>query len=295
MKSWPAAPVNGAAFPGKVGAERDLRPSKGGTRLLEVYDRYFEIVLAETDEQRRAAFRLRYAVYCVEHPFEDPTQNPGGLEIDAYDASALHALLLHRASQDVVGTVRLILPRSDNEFPIRHVCQHELIVRDNPLLPWAKTAEISRFAVSRKFRRRAGDKAPVGNLTPPSIDHRRQIPNTSLGLMQAIVWMAAKARITHLCALMEPTLLRMLRRLGIHFVPIGPEVDYHGRRQPCYSELDLLLSRIWVERPEVWEVITRDGGLWPLNRSAVQSLRSDEVSPDLSAVSSTKSRISVRR
>jgi N-acyl amino acid synthase of PEP-CTERM/exosortase system len=91
--------------------------------------------------------------------------------------------------------------------------------------------------------------------------------------MQAIVTMAAKARVTHLCAVMEPTLLRMVRMLGINWIPLGPPVEYHGRRQPCYSDLDVLLTGIWVERADVWELITDDGRLWPLNRQLAATLR----------------------
>src|SRR4051794_23392267 len=65
-------------------------------RLKDIYDSYFEITLAETDEQRQAAFRLRYEVYCVEHPYEDPQRNPSGMETDQFDAAALHAVLTHR-------------------------------------------------------------------------------------------------------------------------------------------------------------------------------------------------------
>jgi N-acyl amino acid synthase of PEP-CTERM/exosortase system len=244
-------------------------------RLKNIYDSYFEITLVQTSEQREAAFRLRYEVYCVEHSYEDPAQNPGGMETDQFDAAALHALLTHRHSGSLVGTVRLILPRSEGEqtrFPIRDVCHDELICRDNPSLPWSQTAEISRFAISKNFRRRANEETSVGSFTSQGDDPRRVIPNTSLGLMQAIVMMAAKAKVSHLCAVMEPTLLRMLRRLGICFIPVGPPVDYHGRRQPCYSDLDILLTRIWLERTDVWELITGDGALWPLNTELAASL-----------------------
>jgi len=250
------------------GATRAVLPQPDGlaenARLVDVYNSYFEAVFAETDEQRRAAFRLRYDVYCVENPFEDPKQNPHGMETDAYDAASLHSLLVRRTTREVVGTVRLILP-SQGELPIRKICHNQLILQDNPILPQAKTAEISRFAISKKLRRRATDESIVGGLTTGADDLRRQIPNTSLGLMQAIVAMAARGGITHLCAVMEPTLLRMLGRLGIHFKRLGPKVEYHGVRQPCYCDLDELLSRIWVERPDVWDVITREGRLWPLN------------------------------
>ncbi len=58
----------------------------------------------------------------------------------------------------------------------------------------------------------------------------------------------------------------MLARLGIHFNPLGPFVIYHGKRQPCYADLDELLARTWTERFDVWQVLTRDGLLWPVNR-----------------------------
>src|SRR5205814_4680838 len=127
-------------------------------------------------------------------------------------------------------------------------------------------AEVSRFAISKILRRRASDRnkdemTSVGSFSIGN-DRKRIIPNASLGLMQAIVAMAAKGGVTHLCCVMEPTLLRVLSKLGIHFDPLGPPVEYHGRRQPCYSFLDAQLARIWLERPDVWELVTRDGSLW---------------------------------
>ena len=191
-------------------------------------------------------------------------------------SGALHALLIHRPSGKVVGTARLILPQPGHNnapLPICGVCRHELLICDTPALPRAHTAEISRFAISKSLRRRANEETSVGSFSTPENDPRRTIPNASLGLMQAIVVMAAKGGVTHLCAVMEPMLLRMLRRLGICFDPLGPEVDCHGRRQPCYSYLDAQLARVWLERPDVWELVTRDGNLWPLNTDLVASLR----------------------
>ncbi len=262
---------------GKSGsARRETSGAPKKERLLDVYHSYFDSIPAETQEQRNEAFRLRYEVYCVEHPFEDPAENPDGLEIDPFDDYSLHSLLMHRSSETPVGTVRLILPRPDDDdadLPIREVCAHELLKGHSNELPRAKTAEISRFAVSKQFRRRASDgQTTVGGVNDNE-DPRRLIPHISLGLMQSIVEMAARARVTHLCAVMEPTLLRMLARLGIHFNNLGPRVEYHGTRQPCFSDLDLLLARAWVERREVWEILTRDGTIWPLNTELARSLQ----------------------
>src|SRR3954454_1724840 len=41
------------------------------------------------------------------------------------------------------------------------------------------------------------------------------------------------AGLTHWCALMEPSLVRLLYATGVHFAPLGPMVDAYGRRQPC--------------------------------------------------------------
>ncbi len=274
-----SAPFPALRDPTPARANQASLTRPAGERLRDVYDSYFEVVLAETEQQRQSSFRLRYEVYCVEHPYEDAAQNPNGFEIDAYDPGSLHALLMHRPTGNLMGSARLILPQFGGRpvhLPIRHVCHHELVVHDNDKLPRVNTAEISRFAVSKTFRRRANEEQTlIGGISDVSADPRRRIPNASLGLMQAIVAMAAKAGVTHLCAVMEPVLLRMLRRLGIHFLDIGPLVDYHGRRQPCYSDLDVLLARIWLEQPEVWELITQDGSLWPLNTDLLPSLRKD--------------------
>jgi N-acyl amino acid synthase of PEP-CTERM/exosortase system len=61
---------------------------------------------------------------------------------------------------------------------------------------------------------------------------------------------------------MEPTLLRMLTATSIRFAPIGPLVDYHGRRQPCYCNVAEVLGRVRDEQPDVWDILTDGGVLW---------------------------------
>jgi N-acyl amino acid synthase of PEP-CTERM/exosortase system len=58
---------------------------------------------------------------------------------------------------------------------------------------------------------------------------------------------------------MEPTLLRLLRGSGIHFVPLGGLVEYHGLRQPCSAAITHLLGRVRRDQPGVWSFITADG------------------------------------
>ena len=262
------------------GNPHEARFDSTKVRLVDRYNQYFEVIHAESPEQIGECLRLRYQVYCVENPFEDPLRNPGGLETDEHDFAAMHSMLRHRESGEIVGTVRLLLPRNDKEgsgLPMRQICRHEPMLHDNCLLPRARTAEISRFAVSKMMRRRAGDGTVVGNFETPDHDARRRIPDTSLGLMQAVIAMASNSGMTHVCAVMEPMLLRMLRRFGLVMPSIGPEVDFHGRRQPCYAHLDTGLARVWIQRPDVWELLTSNGKYWPLNEGAVRDLQAVSI------------------
>ena len=124
LKSYELSSGYRKTFPGKIFTSRPICNQflqvnglmyglKNRPRLKDTYESFFKTILAETGEQRQSAYRLRYEVYCVEHRYEDEEQNANGIESDAHDTSALHALLIHRASRSVVGTARLILPRSD--------------------------------------------------------------------------------------------------------------------------------------------------------------------------------------
>ena len=84
-----------------------------------------------------------------------------------------------------------------------------------------------------------------------------------LGLIRSCVEMSVREGMTHWAAVMEPALLRLLTRLGIHFNPLGPLVEYHGQRQPCWVDLGIMLDRVHAERLDVWNVITDGGRLWP--------------------------------
>lgn len=230
------------------------------TSLAEVYERYFVTVRASTRALIEEAFRLRYQVYCIENGFEDPARFPDGMETDPYDSHSLHSLLFHRPSGACAGTVRIILPTRDSGYslPIGTVCPGPLP------FPRETTAEISRFSISKDFRRRQVD----GRYPDEEISERggvritldnRLIPSMTVGLMREIVRTSSEQGVTHWCAVMMPSLLRLLARLGIHFTPLGPLVDFHGRRQPCYRHCGDLLEQIRSEQREIWLFLT-DGG-----------------------------------
>ena len=80
-----------------------------------------ELVDQDDRDLLRQAYRLRYQVYCVEHSYE---AGQNGIERDEYDDIARHAVVRWRHTGEVVGTVRLILPKTPargDDFPLQHV------------------------------------------------------------------------------------------------------------------------------------------------------------------------------
>jgi N-acyl amino acid synthase of PEP-CTERM/exosortase system len=236
--------------------------------LAAEYGRYFDIVPATTPDLLERAYGLRYQVYCVEHAFLDPADNPGGLETDAFDTCSVHSLLVHRKSGMTCGTVRLILPDLTypaNSFPVYGLGPAAAAMRGR--LPRLTTAELSRFAVTKNFRRRAGENlyADAGEPRSSVIGHpeRRNIQHITYGLLRAVLLMSLQHNITHLCAVMEPALLRLMARFGLHFQPAGGLVEYHGLRQPCFATLEDLVAGVRETRKDMWMAGTEGGRLDP--------------------------------
>lgn len=237
--------------------------------LADNFARFFDVKPVVTDEQLRLAMELRYQVYCLETGFEDVNQHPGGMERDEFDSRAVHSLLIHRASGIVAGTVRLVLPEPTNPqalFPIEKHCG-DAVQRPVAAAARSRVAEISRFCISKEFKRRMAEPhtlwGSVEGLGEEDMSERRLIPHITVGLFTAIVRMSAQHGIRYWYAVMEPSLLRLLKRFGIHFTLIGPAVEYHGARQPCFADADEVLAEMRRVALPVWELITEGGRLWP--------------------------------
>lgn len=198
------------------------------------------VLIADTPELLEEVFHLRYQVYCLERGFEPGS---GGKESDEYDSRARHVLLIHRASGNAIGTVRVIPPSPTIGLlglPMTRVTAPGLMRH----LPSRTTGEISRFTLSKQLRMGCHASSMV-----------------RLALMQGIVRLSAEMGLTDWCAIMEPTLLRLLRANAIYFPPLGPLVEYHGFRQPSYGNIATVLDQIQSKQPGFWNYLTLGGTL----------------------------------
>lgn len=229
--------------------------------ILDSFNFYFEMIPANTEELKQEVYKLRYQVYCLEKYFENPEEHPDGLETDEYDQYSCHYLIRHRETGLYMATTRLILPNSgifpmeanseiDNTAFLRHVNRNHL-------------AELSRFCVSKQFRRRANERdLIVTNDTDESRNSPREKASSAsitLSLFACAIQMSAEHNIRYWCALIEPTLKRVVESYGIYVTQIGPLVEHHGKRMPCAIKVNDLLLGAAEKNIEYWGMLTNNG------------------------------------
>ncbi|MEM7225459.1 MAG: PEP-CTERM/exosortase system-associated acyltransferase [Pseudomonadota bacterium] len=233
--------------------------------MVALFERYFELIPATTPALLDEAMALRYQVYCIENDFEDPAQNPGERESDVFDSHSVHCLLRHRQSRALAGVVRMVLPNPDDlsrSFPMQEVCELHQLRAKYPDFRIERAAEVSRFCISRHFRRRIGESRypdlGAGDIfagQPTPIRERRVMPHITLGLMKATVQIGLDYGIDHFISVMDPAFLRLLHRTGVDWQPFGPAVNYHGRRLPCHGRLNDLVEGLREHNPSFGEFV----------------------------------------
>jgi len=214
-----------------------------GVRTLLRYRTYFRAEAVNSDRLLKMALSLRYQVYCLERNFEEAAHFPDRLETDRYDAQSVHGVLFYRPWDKAIGTTRLILSKEGPASLPFHAMLNKAGMASAGDFFQGRTAEVSRFAVSRSFR--------------PDKGARSMLP--CLGLVQLLLRLSLMHDVTHWAAMMQPSLLRMLAMMGIDFAPVGPLVSYHGLRQPCGCEIAPMLDSLYRKYPAHWQVVT-DGG-----------------------------------
>jgi len=212
--------------------------------------------ISRNDPLMEEVYKLRYKVYVEEWGFEKPEDHPKGVEIDPYDPHSFHLIAVDNKSDEVIGTMRVILT-SPLGFPIQHHCT---LTADCSGFDEQRLGEISRLAVSKEYRRRAGDRliydngesaaAPVDK----AMQERRKNEFAIItGLYTCMYKESLAIGLQHWYAVMAKGLSILLSRMGVTFTPIGPEVDYHGKRTPYIGAIDEIAKKVSVENARFFD------------------------------------------
>lgn len=169
---------------------------------------------------------LRHEVFCTELQRVPSCEEASGnrpMETDGFDEHSVHVLCRSVETGEAVGCARLILPSPKGLNVLARYKLHSAATSDAE-----SVGEIGRLAISSKLRRYRRDTQLVGPALPAacSEDVRREVkrdgPTVALGLYREIFRLASEHGITHCYAAMEPSLSRMLNRLGFPFQEAGP-------------------------------------------------------------------------
>jgi N-acyl amino acid synthase of PEP-CTERM/exosortase system len=229
--------------------------------IADYFSRYLKPNIAGSEAAKQQVYKLRHQVYCEELQYE--ATNLSQLELDEFDARAIHCVIQHLSSNTLAGTLRLIPTRSTDELlPIEKFCMQAIThpqLHPNNFLRH-QVCEISRLAVPALFRKRQSDQFPgsatgaINELTF-SIEELRYFPYIAISLYLSAIAICRKARCFHVFVMMEPRLARSLGFVGIHFTQLGPVIDYHGKRAAYYVDTRELRKGLSVDYKNFLEMI----------------------------------------
>ena len=218
--------------------------------------RYFRIEKTEDPGKLMSLYNLRYQVYCEERGFIPKQLCPGQLEIDEYDDVSLHFAAYYNADQEATGTVRLIKGEFLEQLPLCNKCRIDRSLLPEDFKP-ESCAEISRLAISKRLRRRATDgyypnEKPDNRSTGSLPNKRARFPEIVEGLYRALYRETKRHKIEYWLAAMEPSLVKLLKRLYVGFREIGPEAEYYGVVKPYIASVSEFESSLCAEDPELY-------------------------------------------
>lgn len=186
----------------------------------------------------------------------EPSSENARLESDMYDTHSLHVLCRSIETGAAVGCSRLILPSAAG---LSISTRYSILLKT--AIPRKQIGEIGRLAIASELRRYRGELSSAGRHQTPSKRPRpantmdkQYGPLVALGLYREIFNLACKHGITNCYAAMEPSLARLLARIGFPFQMAGPlNTAVHPPRQPyliganairkTMSDLDTCLSQ----------------------------------------------------
>lgn len=201
----------------------------------------YEAILCDSPMLDRQFAQLRYKVFCEEHPEYQQEHNIDQTETDEFDDRSVKLLLVFRPLQMIVGGTRIILPdHSLEHFGLPCIQHPDSFFHTHTPFDVNHSAEISRFMISRLRLKVA--KEYLDNVVPKEI--QTQFPNPILSLFRGLYQLAKTNNIDDYCAMLEPSLVRIVNASGVNVDVFGDPVDCHGKRQTVVINLIRLLDHM---------------------------------------------------
>ncbi len=228
--------------------------------LADAFLNYFDVELVSTVEMAAKAAELRYRVYCEEFGFEESSAFPDHREADEFDQFSIQGLITHKGSGQAAGCVRLVCASDTHKMPIEVHCLDSVYVEHMATLSSERglTCEFSRLAVDVAFRKRLGEShTRVGDFDAFDCCHQEQRTFSMIGIAAFLTAFALAClnKRTHVFAMMEANLPRLLRQSGIVVQKAGDSVEYHGQRAAYFTTTEVALSGMRSDLRTLYDAI----------------------------------------
>jgi N-acyl amino acid synthase of PEP-CTERM/exosortase system len=209
---------------------------------MVMFDKRYEVILADTAEARKIHYQLRYQVYCLEEGFEAHENFPDHMESDQWDEDSVHFIVRSKESMEWVAAMRLVLPRQES-LPMESLCTIDSRVR--PSSHEENVAEISRICIKSTFRRKRqpvvghDDGTACSDVDQKAAARRQRYSKSEimLGLFRAATVYSHEHNISNWYFLTTPALARLLNHMNIQLINIGSACLHRGKRFPFITNL----------------------------------------------------------
>ena len=250
-------------------AEVNLKQKIKVNVIHNLFYKIFDVVYADTPELKEEAHKMRYRVFCEEHDgYEDPEKHANGMEYDKYDGYSDHSLLIYKATGETIGTVRTIYSKLhdwEHSMPLQEICGSRYLHDE---LYIQNSVEFSRLCLSQELRKKVKQdvRSLTSNFNNRFTFYEKPLLNIALSmaplaLCRAGFEMAMRRDCLNIFGIMEPKYIKRLQASGLVFTPIGPEIEYHGTRQPFISNILETLDNSLHNNYEAWSAITNKGSI----------------------------------
>lgn len=213
-----------------------------------MFDKRFEVFLADTQKAKELHYRLRYEVYCLERGWEDPGEFPDQMEMDEYDDNSVHFLVRERATGQWIAGLRLVLG-SFKDLPVAQACDEGEALNVVPAEVLQQTAaEFSRLHIlpehrNGKVNSKSADKKPAPGAGPG------RASEVMLGMIRAARDYSDRHGIDSWYFITTRALGRVLQGIGLDLKAMDSAVEHHGIRQPFYGDLDVFFDPMAEKNP----------------------------------------------
>lgn len=252
---------------GKSTQESEFDDKSNHKGMIDKFIDEYHFFIANTDDQKRRAFRLRHDVFLKEFNYEMHEDEARLYESDEYDNYSIHCLIEHKRSGILAGCVRLVMPFSSNTNPPDHLPvqnQGKQLLNHPTLtpfkLPTLGTCEVSRLAISKNFRTRKSstpEEIAGKEVVLFSQDEAKTFSLVALGLFLCTYSIVGLTNRRHVFAMMEPRLPRLLAISGFKFTKVSEPIVYHGTRHAYYIDYHVAKQEMSERLIPLYEYIVK--------------------------------------